>query len=328
MTGLLKTWIDNIAVSNKDIIVQGWIVHSTERIMSISVYKGDTPLIAHLELGPRQDIEAHFPNFPYALYSSFKFQVPCPPGLLDVSYFPFRIIAYLANGETAIINASYVDVQRETRHLPAPPSHLMKRVRGFDSAWLQAGAIIYYSMKAAIEKHRQLTECGRILDWGCGCANVLRYLTYDIPGRRIYGCDIDSEAITWDRKFIEGPTFRTNEYVPPIPFADQYFDLIYGSSVFTHLNEGMQFKRLPELQRLRAPAGMDAFSIHSESIMTLEIKELINKTNGLLDIDSSQQAEFAPFSTESYYRMTYHTKAYILREWSKYLRIVDYVERT
>ena len=57
---------------------------------------------------------------------------------------------------------------------------------------------------------------------------MLRYLLEDVAAARVFGCDIDREAIDWVRANVKGPSFETIPTSPPTLYPDSHFDLIYG----------------------------------------------------------------------------------------------------
>ncbi|MEP7290344.1 MAG: class I SAM-dependent methyltransferase [Chloroflexota bacterium] len=323
----LIAYIDQASTVGDEIFVSGWVVHATQRINSISFFEEDMLLIPSFELLPRPDLQQAFPTYPGAYNSGFKFQVRRGWKETSKTHFAFKIVAYLANGELETLSIAYVDTELERQRVPIPPEHLQVRVRGSSQDWLRIQALIYHGMKAEIEKHRKLTSFERILDWGCGCGGIMRYLLDDVPAERIYGCDIDSEAIGWNKQFFIGPSFTWNIYQPPTPYESEYFDLIYGISIFTHLSEPMQFQWLKELRRLLKPGGIIAVSLHGEAITPGHFKPWVAGGKGFFDTDSEQRFEFAAYATIDYYRSTFHTRAYVMREWSKYFRVLDYIER-
>ncbi len=105
-----------------------------------------------------------------------------------------------------------------------------------------------------------------VLDFGCGCARTLRWLVREHPKVRWAGCDVDAEAIAWCREHLPGYRFEVNPPLPPAPFPDAAFDVLYGISVFTHLDEAAQRAWVPEFHRLLKPGGVLLLSLHSESV--------------------------------------------------------------
>lgn len=95
-----------------------------------------------------------------------------------------------------------------------------------------------------------------ILEWGCGVARITRHLP-GLPGiRSVTGADVHAGMISWDSRHIPGVDFRRVEPSPPMPFADQRFDIILGVSVLTHIPGDRQTAWLDELRRILRPGGV------------------------------------------------------------------------
>jgi len=103
----------------------------------------------------------------------------------------------------------------------------------------------------------------RILEWGCGPARIVRHLARlgrDL-GMEVFATDYDRATIEWCKSAIPDVTFALNGLQPPLPFPDGSFDVIYSSSVFTHLSEEMQYAWLRENFRVVKPGGLVIFTV-------------------------------------------------------------------
>jgi len=152
--------------------------------------------------------------------------------------------------------------------LPAiPRSELLQAVSGSDSLemFLNAGT------NSAEELLKTVRLAGfdplmqrRVLDFGCGCARVLRHLLPLSARSELWGCDIDQEAIAYCRSAIAGARFVANQAEPPLPFTAGSFDLVFSISVFTHLARSLHDVWVAELRRLVPPGGLVVVSLHGE----------------------------------------------------------------
>lgn len=113
-----------------------------------------------------------------------------------------------------------------------------------------------------------------ILDVGCGCGRVALYLARSGFRGTYWGMDIYDKQITWAQKniSIKYPRFhfyqanlynklynprgklRSRDYL--FPFPDNSFDLIYFTSVFTHLVEDDMKQFIKETSRLLTMGGL------------------------------------------------------------------------
>jgi SAM-dependent methyltransferase len=247
---------------------------------------------------------------------------------LEDSRTVISFVAKQGNQEIGNIDFLYFDPALETRTPPLPSLVLRERVHGTparDVDFLQIGWRIYWDLRRDLDRYGSVEDFGRILDWGCGCGRVSRHFMNAVPGSCFFGCDIDSEAIDWMERAYPSSRFDAIRPLPPTPYQNEFFDLVYGISIFTHLDEATQFRWLDELRRIITKDGVVAVSIHDESMCPTELLPLV-KAKGFFDEQSGQSADFAPFSDKDYYRTTYHSKAYVMDRWSNGFEILEYVE--
>ena len=101
---------------------------------------------------------------------------------------------------------------------------------------------------------RPLDSGPRVLDFGCACGRLARWLPHALPGARVAGCDVRKAAVDWCAQHLPGE-FRPNAIEPPLPFADHSFDLVVSLSVFTHLSRASNDRWIRELVRVTRPGG-------------------------------------------------------------------------
>jgi SAM-dependent methyltransferase len=105
-----------------------------------------------------------------------------------------------------------------------------------------------------------------VLDFGCGAGRVIRHLLPLAPECELWGSDIDPRCIEWVERHLSPPaSFVVNGEVPPLPFPDGKFDLIYAISVFTHISTHWPAWLL-ELDRVLTPGGRAIVTIMSEGM--------------------------------------------------------------
>lgn len=200
--------------------------------------------------------------------------------------------------------------------------------RGFPPAYLRVkvcGSIPIESYRSGEEPTAQalLAALGRVgaaptqfsdvLDFGCGCGRVLIPFRRHLPQARFYGTDADAALIRWSRKHIPEAEFSHNSPEPPLPYADASFDLIYGLSVFTHLDERLQFLWLAELRRVARPGAILILTVHGMA-----------DPDGFKFVENDAWSDFFP----DYYQTTMHSRPYLEANWGRYLTILDYDRET
>jgi SAM-dependent methyltransferase len=116
-----------------------------------------------------------------------------------------------------------------------------------------------------IEKHLDLLNV-KILEWGCGPARIIRHLPRLLNDScEIYGSDYNSKTIDWCKKNIPGIIFSKNNLQPPLEYGSNFFDVIYATSVFTHLSEEMHYAWMNELKRICKPSGIIFLTTHGDN---------------------------------------------------------------
>lgn len=214
--------------------------------------------------------------------------------------------------------------------LPIPPPLLRHRVHGEWDApgYLGVGRMCASNIRDALGLiGRDIYSFQHVLDFGCGSGRVMRCF-HDRPAScRLYGTDIDKQAIAWCRKHLRFAEWGTNDAMPPTRYADATFDFIYAVSVFTHLDEAMQFAWLGELKRVSKPGAILLLSVHGASALFQwdeAEKELVAEKGFLYKV--VRTGLFNPHGLPDFYQATQHSREYIETHWSRFFKIVRYVE--
>lgn len=231
------------------------------------------------------------------------------------------------------LGASLVDRLRNIspNGMPLPPASLRFRVDGTPKAttFLQAGKQCADDIRRVLRSSlsREINTFSDILDFGCGCGRVLRWLSPE-GAARFYGVDIDGEAIKWCEKHLPSGRFVQNSIVPPLPFPSGTFDFVYGVSVFTHLDEQRQTEWLIELQRVTRPGSVLLLTVHGD-IATFGLSEAetaIAKEQGFF-FKVFRTGKYKLDGLPDFYQSSFHTRDYVYRVWSEFFEVVDYQPR-
>lgn len=247
---------------------------------------------------------------------------------IRISYYTYRYFAHKIN----LTRAKFRDWQdsRVPGNVPVPPAHLRHRVHGRldKESFLRTGAILAQNIRDLCTLvGRDIYSFENILDFGCGSGRVLRNFQDALDSCHLYGTDIDAELIGWCKGNLPRVQWNQNGYEPPLPYADDTFDLIYAISVFSHLDEQFQHSWLRELRRVAKPGASVILSVHGR----LSIKSLdpslqqqvysqgfmyMTGAKGILKLDK----------LPDFYQTAFHTEEYIRRVWSEYFDVVRYKE--
>jgi SAM-dependent methyltransferase len=151
--------------------------------------------------------------------------------------------------------------------LPLPPAGLRYLVAGTTrlESFLNTGRLAAQLLGTALARQgRTLSQCRRVLDFGCGCGRVLRHLS-GTSGCEFYGTDCNAQAISWGRSRLPFAQYQVNSQEPPLGYADGMFSLIYAFSIFTHLTQTAQARWMAELRRLLSPDGYLLITLHGDA---------------------------------------------------------------
>ena len=164
-------------------------------------------------------------------------------------------------------NQSWIRAQNFLRKgPPIPPSDLVFLVAGTDDLrwFLKSGQLAYRSLRSILDKNLiSFENLNNILDFGCGVGRVIRYFRRT-GHSKIFGTDYNDVLISWCQNHIRFARFTVNGLREKLNYADNNFDLIYALSVFTHLDENLQFFWIDELVRVLQPGGFFFVTVHGE----------------------------------------------------------------
>jgi hypothetical protein len=215
-------------------------------------------------------------------------------------------------------------------HVDLPDADRRFRVIGDRDAvgFLVSGATDFHRLDraAAAVAGRRLHEFARVLDWGVGCGRVARHFPA-AHAEALTGCDIDRDNIDWCRAHLPG-RFVASQLVPPLPFEDEAFELVYGISVFTHFREAMQLRWLEELSRVTAPGAVLMLTTHGQTAIDFsrlspadyrlvqdEVRSagiVVSGTNTQLDGHAEHAGEYVN---------VYHSADYVRRTWGRFFSV-------
>lgn len=210
-----------------------------------------------------------------------------------------------------------------------PNAEGMRRVTGNDARdmFLVGGYTTYMKLQNALRETTGLdfSSVGTILDWGCGCGRLTRYLLKDaVPSAQ--GADVDPVNIDWCRSNLPAE-FTLLPLVPPSSLPSGKFNLVLGVSVFTHLNEETQWLWLEELQRICSPGAIVMLTFHGEAAVARGEFALDWLNQWLahgFDSGNVDRALDAVIPDKTYYRASFHTTEYIKTKWSKYFEVLGF----
>ena len=213
-----------------------------------------------------------------------------------------------------------------------PPPKLRHRVGGSFKAktFLRIGRDCALAIRQAAQDAGQDLYGGRsVLDFSCGCGRVIRHFKDHPPQLELHGCDVDDNAISWCRGNLASfANFQRTGYEPPLPYPNGTFDTVYVISLFTHLDERLQFLWLAELRRVLAPRGLLIATIHGtfgQRYLPADDRSRLKQAG--FYFQTGQTGALKLDGLPDYYQAAYHTEDYIRRKWIQGLDLVTFKER-
>ena len=150
--------------------------------------------------------------------------------------------------------------------LPIPPAKLIYLVSGHRdlATFLRSGRATNEAIRRLLNKHGlKIEQFDSVLDFGCGVGRVMRHWQ-KTQGPTWHGTDYNPDLVNWCKHNLKFAEFRVNQLSGQLPYEAESFDFIYVFSVFTHLNEPLQFFWINELSRVLRPGGYLYFTTHGE----------------------------------------------------------------
>jgi SAM-dependent methyltransferase len=150
--------------------------------------------------------------------------------------------------------------------LPLPPPQLRLLVAGTTDLlhFLELGrAGAQCIIELLSTNGMEITSFKDILDFGCGCGRVLRYLAKMID-RPVHGTDCNDQLVAWLSNALPRGRIYLNGPAPPTEHDSESFDLIYGLSVLTHWPEQQQIAWMAEFARILKPGGCLIVTTHGD----------------------------------------------------------------
>ena len=142
--------------------------------------------------------------------------------------------------------------------LPVPPKHLRMGYAESEDEFLESGQATARNIGAMLSANDVQLGVGRNLDWGCASGRVMRWFREEGRSAPFWGTDRDADCMAWAKENLSPPfEFVTCSSLPHLPFEDRYFRLLWGMSVFTHID--LMFDTwMMEVRRVLEPGGHDA----------------------------------------------------------------------
>ncbi len=136
-----------------------------------------------------------------------------------------------------------------------------------EEAMISAHALWLYAEEYARALGFPLKDGGNVLDIGCGWGRITRTFMRDVPSERLYGVDIDPNAVLMTH--ILGVPAQLEQSRPgePLPYPDNSFNVVICNSVFTHLPENVATSLARDVTRLLQPGTLFVFTVEDDAFL-------------------------------------------------------------
>jgi SAM-dependent methyltransferase len=220
------------------------------------------------------------------------------------------------------------------KDLPTPPQSLWERWGDSLEWYLSAGqADVETMLRLLASVGASAEQLARVLDFGCAEGRMLRFFPRT-DNSEFWGVDINAERIAWAQQHLSPPfRFATTTTAPHLPFEDNYFDLAYCLSVFTHISDLADAWFL-ELLRIVRPGGYVCATVHDEHTLELLLGRHRNTHAHFADLVLEFEEQTAVLSGDWTYfaihadpaAQVFYNSDYLVGKWSQFAECVA-VER-
>lgn len=230
---------------------------------------------------------------------------------------------------------------------PLPPGRIRARSGAAAiTTWVGTGDASARQFAEGLERAGQsFAEVGAVLDFGCGAGRILSHLVPATESTAFSACDVDEAAVKWAAAHLPRVAFEVNAAMPPMPFADQTFDVVYSNSIFTHLDERVQDAWLADIHRVLRPGGVALLTTHgpyaygeyhSGRIVT-NTKDCTARlmTHGALEAEGFVHEPYVVTrlnardfpGVDDTFGVAFHSPAYVREHWKPWFEVVEVMPR-
>jgi SAM-dependent methyltransferase len=217
---------------------------------------------------------------------------------------------------------------------PLPPEELRSLVGAGASAndFLMSGAELFL----AVDKLADLKKSRAILDFGCGCGRLLRFLSRYAQQADMVGLDIDPRHIQWTSCNLDFASFTVAQKLPPLLFPGRRSDTVVAVSIFSHLPEFRHRSWVEEFARIVAPGGHVLITTLGQTSLDAALRSAADFA--ILQITdeefSAARSEFTekgfgfvvqPTHPLADYGIAFSSREWIRKCWGRYFEIVVYL---
>lgn len=224
----------------------------------------------------------------------------------------------------------YIANSKQTESdIKIPPVELIHYTCGMGSVeeYIRSGEEVAAMISLAASHYDgDVADLGPILDFGCGSGRIFGAM--DFGQAVVTGCDVGTAVAAFSSKSYPHIRIMHTSLMPPLPFENSEFRLIYSFSVFSHLNEKVEDLWLEELYRVGEKNCLYLITVQGEwmieaTLQPTDQEEIRRVGFGFKKVHSRNNTEL---DFPEYYESSYHTNDYINLHWSKYFNIISIIK--
>ena len=206
-----------------------------------------------------------------------------------------------------------------------PPLNLIEKVQFHMHAtpdyFFAQGYRDCYDMFTLLNKYGvRLDQVNAVLDFGVAFGRLL--VNWYPFNAKLYGCDITPEGARWSQKIHgERAQITITKPAPPLPYENNYFDIVYANAVIIHIPYLMQDAWIQELYRIVKPGGFVVATYYEPSVNlktwpARNVNEKLYKS-GWLEMPGGKDLNYNAVNT-------FLTKEVLSQKWGKEFNILDH----
>lgn len=308
--------LDKIEVLYDKVIIKGWAYHDDDIKGKILCNEAEASVSNYHKT--RKDLPLIFPFWPESEVAGFEcnYKLNHHTDNLEFNYI-------IGDEKTDTLN-SFFYKNNDTNSNPDEKGRIRVHGSPLLPAFKLEGYSAYRKIMHLIKKNSSFIEGDniKILDWGCGCGRVSRYLRKDY--QNIWGADIDHGNLSWCEKNLKMQTIELG-VLPLGRIPKNSFDVIFGISVMSHLSLDLQVLWLRELYDALSTNGILLLSYHGVSSAVRSMNDEIFTqflSSGYWNLRENHSLQgILPECHE--YRDVYNTIENVSENWCKQFKILE-----
>jgi SAM-dependent methyltransferase len=228
----------------------------------------------------------------------------------------------------------------------APPAPVQTAFVGAAGRASLAEGGRFYKFVLDILAREGIAEVTSLMDFGCGWGRFTRLFQREVTEGGLYGVDPWNYAINLCRSHFPFASFVQSNYLPPLQFKDNTFDVVVAYSVFSHLVEHAAQAWINEISRVLRPGGVLIATTHGpwvldnvKAVRSGARKACNQWEDGIANswpdvtplLEKYRDGEFVFIRNQNnplpvdLYGNSFVPEAYVKNVWGNYMEFVDFV---